>query len=179
MASLYEKQNSPFWFVQFIDADGTRRNKSTGFRADNPGQTVKARALRAQLEAKELSRSGVTIDGAGWDTWVPQFLERHCQCLHSGITIGLTQGSARTSGAGFQLNVEADASAAVVLEYSSDLIHWTPLATNAAPHGLWPLVDMAVPLPSRFYRTYHRRMRNKDCLFNPASLSQRPVGHFA
>jgi integrase len=79
MASLYEKQNSPFWFVQFIDADGTRRNKSTGLRADNPGQTLKARALRAQLEAKELSRSGVIVEGGGWDTWVPQFLERHCK----------------------------------------------------------------------------------------------------
>ena len=52
MASIYRKQNSPFWFIQFIDADGTRRNKSTGLRADNPGETVKARALRAQLEAK-------------------------------------------------------------------------------------------------------------------------------
>ena len=25
MASIYRKQNSPFWFIQFIDADGTRR----------------------------------------------------------------------------------------------------------------------------------------------------------
>ena len=37
MASIYKKQNSPFWFIQFIDADGTRRNKSTGLRADDPG----------------------------------------------------------------------------------------------------------------------------------------------
>src|SRR5262245_58971575 len=80
MASLYVKENSPFWFVQFIDADGKRRNKSTGFRTDDPGQTLKARALRAQLETKELSRSGVAVDGSGWDSWVPQFLERHCQC---------------------------------------------------------------------------------------------------
>ena len=79
MASIYKKQNSPFWFIQFIDADGTRRNKSTGLRADNPGETVKARALRAQLEAKELNRNAGEISGGGWDTWVPQYLERHCE----------------------------------------------------------------------------------------------------
>src|SRR5208282_186238 len=79
MASIYKKQNSPFWFIQFIDADGTRRNKSTGLRADNPGETVKARALRAQLEAKELNRTAGEVSGSGWETWVPQYLERHCE----------------------------------------------------------------------------------------------------
>jgi integrase len=79
MASIYKKQNSPFWFVQFIDTDGIRRNKSTGLRADNPGETVNARALRAQLEAKELNRNAGEISGGGWDTWVTQYLERHCE----------------------------------------------------------------------------------------------------
>jgi integrase len=79
MASIYRKKNSPFWFVQFTDSEGTRRNKSTGLRADDPAETVKARALRAQLEAKELSRPGDTIDTGSWDTWVPQYLERHCE----------------------------------------------------------------------------------------------------
>jgi integrase len=79
MASLYKKQKSPFWFIQFMDADGIRRNKSTGLRADNPAETVKARALRAQLEAKELNRTAGEISGSGWDTWVPQYLERHCE----------------------------------------------------------------------------------------------------
>jgi integrase len=79
MASIYKKQNSPFWFIQFIDADGTRRNKSTGLRVDTPSETVKARALRAQLEAKELSRNAGEISGGSWDGWVPQYLERHCE----------------------------------------------------------------------------------------------------
>ena len=77
MASIYRKKNSPFWFVQFIDSDGKRRNKSSGFRADDASQTAQARALRAQLEAKELSRSGINTDGP-WDAWVPKFFERHC-----------------------------------------------------------------------------------------------------
>jgi integrase len=79
MASIYRKKGSPFWFIQFIDADGTRRNKSTELRADNPTETVKARAMRANMEAKELSRSGGPLDEGGWDTWVSQYLERHCE----------------------------------------------------------------------------------------------------
>src|SRR5580692_8745929 len=79
MASIYKKQNSPFWFIQFIDGDGIRRNKSTGLRTDDPAQTVKARALRAQLEAKELNRNVGGISGGGWDAWVPEYLERHCE----------------------------------------------------------------------------------------------------
>ena len=79
MSSLYRKKNSPFWFIQFIDGEGVRRNKSTGLRTDDPGQTVKARALRAQLEAKELNRNAGEIGGGGWETWVPQYLERHCE----------------------------------------------------------------------------------------------------
>lgn len=78
MASIYRKKNSPFWFIQFVDSNGKRRNKSTGLRATSPGETVKARALRAQLEAHELNRSEANDEG-GWDGWVPQFLERHCQ----------------------------------------------------------------------------------------------------
>lgn len=79
MASIYRKKNSPYWFVQYIDAESVRRNKSTGFRADDPNETVKARALRAQLEAKELTRTVGETGGSGWDTWVPQYLERHCE----------------------------------------------------------------------------------------------------
>lgn len=79
MASLYHKKNSPFWFIQFTDIDGFRRNRSTGLRSDNPAETVKARTLRAQMEAKELNHTAGEITGGGWDTWVPQYLERHCQ----------------------------------------------------------------------------------------------------
>ena len=69
MASIYKKRRSPFWFIQFIDHAGLRRNKSTGLRTDDPSQTVKARALRAQMEAKELNHDPGDIDGGGWDAW--------------------------------------------------------------------------------------------------------------
>jgi integrase len=79
MASIYRKKNSPYWFVQYMDAEGIRRNKSTGLRTDDPGETVKARTLRAQLEAKELGRNATEAGGGNWDSWVPQYLERHCE----------------------------------------------------------------------------------------------------
>lgn len=79
MASIYRKSGSPFWFIQYIDNEGKRRNKSTGLRTDSPSETVKARAMRASMEAKELSRSGGPLDEGDWDTWVPAYLERHCE----------------------------------------------------------------------------------------------------
>lgn len=79
MASIYRKKKSPFWFIQFKDENGTRRNKSTPYRTDNPGDTVKARALRASMETKELTRSGGALDEGGWENWVEKFLERHCE----------------------------------------------------------------------------------------------------
>jgi len=79
MASIYRRNNSPFWFIQFVDQEGIRRNKSTGLRADNPADTVKARTLRAELEAKELKRGTTVLEGGVWETWVPQYLERHCE----------------------------------------------------------------------------------------------------
>src|SRR5438874_936509 len=78
MASLYRKKNSPFWFIQFIDSHGTRRNKSTHFRAEDAEQTVQARAFRAKCEANELTRTAGAL-GGGWDTWVSKYLERHCE----------------------------------------------------------------------------------------------------
>ena len=81
MASIYRKDKSPFWFIQFIDVDGKRRNKSTGLRADNTGDTVKARTLRAQMEAKELNRNAGEVSGGGWETWVPQWQHHGAKLL--------------------------------------------------------------------------------------------------
>src|SRR2546425_13128804 len=73
MAYLYRKNRSPFWYIQYVDSDRKKHDKSTGFRADDPNDTVKAKILRAELEAKEYQRVPV-VNGAAWDTWVPKFL---------------------------------------------------------------------------------------------------------
>ena len=53
---------------------------ATGPRAcaDDPNDTAKAKALRAELEAKEHHRVAA-VNSKGWDTWVPTYLERHCE----------------------------------------------------------------------------------------------------
>ncbi len=78
VAYLYRKPRSPFWYVVYIDGDQKEKHRSTGLRADDPNDTAKAKGMRAELEAKEHRRTPV-VGGEGWDTWVPQFLERHCE----------------------------------------------------------------------------------------------------
>lgn len=78
MAYLYRKNRSPFWYVVYLDADGKEMHRSTGLRADDPSDTAKAKALRAELEAKEHYRAPV-VKSDDWETWVPKYLERHCQ----------------------------------------------------------------------------------------------------
>ena len=78
MAYLYRKQRSPFWYVVYFNSDQKEVHRSTGLRADDPNDTAKAKALRAELEAKEYHRVPV-VNSEGWDTWVPKFLERHCE----------------------------------------------------------------------------------------------------
>jgi integrase len=78
MAYLYRKDRSPFWYVVYFDADKKEVHRSTGLRADDPNDTGKAKALRAELEAKEHHRVPV-VNSEGWDTWVPKYLERHCE----------------------------------------------------------------------------------------------------
>jgi integrase len=89
MAYLYPKQKSPFWYIQFVDSDGRKRDKSTGLRVNDPNDTVKAKALRAELEAKEY-RSAPTVNSDSWDTWVDKFFKRHCK---SERTLERYQGS--------------------------------------------------------------------------------------
>jgi hypothetical protein len=78
MAYLYRKNRSPFWYVVYFDSNLKELHRSTGLRADNPNDTAKAKALRAELEAKEHHRVPVA-NSEGWDTWVPKYLERHCE----------------------------------------------------------------------------------------------------
>ena len=78
MAYLYRKPRSPFWYVVYIDANLKEGHRSTGLRADDPNDTAKAKAMRAELEAKEHHRAPV-VNSEGWDTWVAKYLERHCE----------------------------------------------------------------------------------------------------
>lgn len=78
MAYLYRKTRSPYWYIQYLDSERKKHDKSTGLRADDPNDTAKAKRLRAELEANEHGHIPL-INGAAWDSWVPKFLDRHCQ----------------------------------------------------------------------------------------------------
>jgi hypothetical protein len=67
MAYLYRKPRSPFWYVVYFDANQKEVHRSTKLRADNPNDTAKAKALRAELEAKAHQRAPV-VNSEGWDT---------------------------------------------------------------------------------------------------------------
>src|SRR5439155_3891170 len=48
MAYLYRKNRSPFWYIQYVDSDRKKHDKSTGFRADDPNDTVKASSVSCE-----------------------------------------------------------------------------------------------------------------------------------
>jgi len=78
MAYLYRKNRSPYWYIQYVDSESKKHDKSTGLRADDPNDTAKAKTMRAELEANE-HRKIPLVNGAAWDNWVLKYFERHCQ----------------------------------------------------------------------------------------------------
>jgi hypothetical protein len=78
MASLVNVKKSPFWQVKFIDPKtGKREFKTTKFRKDDPTETRQARALEAQLAAREHEKA-THSQVERWEDWVVPFLKRHC-----------------------------------------------------------------------------------------------------
>lgn len=79
MATKYPKKRSPFWYFEFIDKDGIRRNQSSGLRCDSPKETAEADILVAKLTKAEVSRGlhGGTVEPR-WE-FVPKFLKDHCR----------------------------------------------------------------------------------------------------
>jgi len=79
VASLYRRDRSPFWWVEFIDQKTSKRTcKSTGFRRDDPADHKKARALQAELTAREFNKT-THHSSEKWEGWVLPFLKRHCK----------------------------------------------------------------------------------------------------
>jgi hypothetical protein len=54
---------------------------------------------------------------------------------------------------GFLIKVQSAETNRTALDWSSDLVHWFPMATNPAPVNIWPLVDPTANQSMRFYRT--------------------------
>ncbi len=61
----------PFWYLRH-KVDGEWKKSSTGLRHDDPNETAKARALRAEAEGSEFRSAPVSK--IGWE-WVDRFIE--------------------------------------------------------------------------------------------------------
>jgi hypothetical protein len=72
------------------------------------------------------------------------------------MSIALSNGAKRDPRLGALLTLERSAdstNAPVILEASTDLSTWTPLATNLSAATPWPITDSTTSLRQRFYRT--------------------------
>jgi integrase len=77
MASLYRRKDSRFWWVEYFDVTGRRRQESTRLRVDVVAETRRANDLRRELQIRE--RDASTQRGGyreTWEFWVPRFLEQ-------------------------------------------------------------------------------------------------------
>src|SRR2546427_5930984 len=45
---LYHKNRWPYWCLQYVDSDRKKHDKSTGFRADDPNDTVKPSSVSCE-----------------------------------------------------------------------------------------------------------------------------------
>lgn len=92
MASLYPKARSPFWWMEWIDERGERRNESTRLRRDHAVQSREARALCAERTTAELRAPGRA--GAEHWGWVGEFLRS--RYLNSKLTLVRMQAAWRS-----------------------------------------------------------------------------------
>jgi hypothetical protein len=72
MASLYTRRNR-IW-IGFRDSEGKRRNRSTGYRANNIGERKKAERLCKLMTADEREYGLHPPDTLTWN-WVPEYIE--------------------------------------------------------------------------------------------------------
>lgn len=72
MASLVQRDGSPFWYVQ-SKSGGNWTRERTAFRVDSIAQTRKAQKLVAQLSRAEKAQRG-TVAEMHWDQWVEPYL---------------------------------------------------------------------------------------------------------
>lgn len=89
MASLYVRKRSRYWWIEYIDAAGKRRQESTKLRRDVAAQSRKAHQLRDDLAARERdsAHENRNTNGESWGVWVPRFIEQR----YSGSPFSLSR----------------------------------------------------------------------------------------
>lgn len=84
MASIYKRDRSPFWWVEFVDATGKRKQQSTNLRYDCVAQTRQARQRRDELSTLEASAKATGNSPEIWRAWVPRFLSQRYGATATG-----------------------------------------------------------------------------------------------
>jgi integrase len=95
MASLYQRPNSPHWWIKFRESSGRIRQHSTRLRRDSIQETRQARALAAERAAAELRQPGRLPEGE-WSSWVIPFLDVKCQARTTRERYGTAWSHLRT-----------------------------------------------------------------------------------
>jgi hypothetical protein len=75
MASLYTRDRSPYWWIEFIDDIGKRKQESTGKRVDSVHETREARKIRAAKEVVERSAAPKERNDRELSAWVQPWLD--------------------------------------------------------------------------------------------------------
>jgi integrase len=86
MACLYKRDGSKFWWVEYLDVSGKRRQKSTKLRHDVTSESRKAQEFRSELAQAEKFTFN---QGEMWEAWVPRLLEQR----YAGFTLGRYRNS--------------------------------------------------------------------------------------
>jgi integrase len=73
MACLYKRSGSRFWWVEYFDVSGHRRQESTKLRIDVTMESRRAHELCKELAAREKSKFELN---ECWEAWVPRFLQQ-------------------------------------------------------------------------------------------------------
>jgi integrase len=84
MASIYKRDRSPFWWVEFVDATGKRKQQSTNLRYDCVAQTRQARQRRDDLSALEATAKATGNSPEIWRAWVKRFLSQRYGATATG-----------------------------------------------------------------------------------------------
>jgi site-specific recombinase XerD len=74
MASLYQRDRSPFWWIKYRNGGGKTCYESTGYRVGVGSETAKARQLKARKTQEEADTARVS-SAEFFDHWVLGFLD--------------------------------------------------------------------------------------------------------
>ena len=87
MASYYQRQDSPFFWVRYLRPDGVWKSKSTGIRADSVGALRKVSRLVAEMTKEEES---LKHDGpvSLLTNWVPGWIATHYKSEKTAMRYG-------------------------------------------------------------------------------------------